>query len=137
MHCLGFVIVENGKNNARLRVRAINTLADAGFIGEKGEADWGVIGGRWSGVLIGSLPEHIRVIKSLNDTEIDQYNLYGDEDDAMEITPQLVKWIKNKWGDVEVFMKGKNKKELLHKEVKDFDWEKVIGKVIVVLDYHF
>ena len=86
-----------------------------------GKGDWGVVGWRWSGVLVGK-----------NDEKRDTYAENWAEDDAMKITKKLIKSLKDRdYWEAEVL-------DTMQQEEIDVNalWDTHLWHWIVVIDYH-
>ncbi len=143
MHSIYFVLLpkNDADNNKSARTQAINLLEQENFFGSNGywgggKGDWGVVGGRWTGILSGTEVE-------INDEKAKNYrSTYlreGYEDDAMILTDEILIRLTNKENDysnTEVFISNEYSEASLTdiiKTKKDY-----VGKYwIVVIDYHY
>jgi hypothetical protein len=161
MHYLYFVIIPNEDNpqmnSERAREEATAALESEGFCSEggyfsSGKSDWFVIGGRDSGLLSSAYnpfvtqtlkrdctpAEREQLWKELGGDGSepflrDQYDEFGDDDDAQILTPQLLADLKREHGQTEVFIAA-NFEELPIAQLSDVYAD---GKHwIVVVDYH-
>jgi hypothetical protein len=69
--------------------------------------------------------------KDVNRLARSSYEHYGYADDAMLITPEIIKYLKKEYGNAEIF-DADNQEEMLVKNLGKDD----IGQWLVVIDYH-
>jgi len=135
MHCLYFVKIDDKeiKTSQQAREHATNILdannfaSDSnGFYGNS-KADWYVVGGRWSGLL-----------SKKQDEERDGYQELGYDDDAVQITPELLAQLKAEdYGDVEVAVieeGGIEHESTINQLILDGD--DYSNQWLVTIDYH-
>lgn len=129
MHILYFVKITDAENSQEAREKATQVLDDNNFASDSNgffgnsKADWYVVGGRWSGILSGN-----------NDQQRDNYAPLGHEDDAMKITPELLKTLKAEYGDSEIFLVDEDSED--ESIINHLDITECEGDWIVVIDYH-
>lgn len=130
MHQLYFVLLdkENAFNTYIARETVSNILEKQNFSTCPGKCDWFVIGGRWSGILgrmksklkISLLPRNIH-------EEIDH------RDDAIIVDQHLCEQLVNTYHDVEIYDANERKEYC----IKNLPPDRIIGRWIVVVDYHY
>lgn len=182
MHSLYFVLIskQDAENSQETRHRAMSELDNNNFASESNgyfgssEADWYVIGGRWSGELskltmkkdfmkevyklypnknkatnkyifydVDAVKKNEKGIQKLWQdmggkginlvSRNNQYDQTGADNDAMKITPKILKGLQRKeYKDVEVF-DAENCDEYHARDLE----QSTIGDWLVVVDYHF